>query len=598
MISKDYGYYYTLPQTQYAKEICLWYKKHTQRELNIEKPKTLFEKIQWLKLYDSMPVKARLADKYLVREWVAQQIGQEYLIPLLGVWDSFDEIDYDALPDQFVMKLNHSSHDAFLVENREIRSIIKKNRITDLEERLRRRYGFKAGFEIHYNAISPRIIAEERLMDPEGNLLEYRFFCIHGEPRFVMVDKKTKSDLYRSCFDMDWNSVKYQERYDPVSPKPEKPENYDEMCDIARKLSKEFAFVRVDLYNIKGRIYFGEMTFTPSSGLPGGIFLHVDLYYGSQLALPEKKDYICIPPALSVIVKTGENINALRGFLQNMREQMLERLEIICMDEGSSEEVSVFLGEQKAYGFSIKVCDCKEMGFTQACNAALEKAEGDFILFSDCASRYRRNMLLDAVKRISNQMADVMIFDKPEAAEKKKEIYEPQELPPRMLCGAVMERSSMIIRRSLIRQSSLQMPDQGEAGWACFALTALLLSKRTTWFAERHSLAMPETVWNTAQIRTDRAVMLLISEAACQTERCSKKHKLEDWYPDLVFELSMHLMRRYGKDRYLQAYDEMRRFGFDRLGLTKLTEQDFADRSRYRRMKAMLGSESVIWFAS
>ena len=117
-MKKDYSYYYTLPEACYENELKQWFRKWTSETLDLENPKTFNEKIQWLKLYDSTSIKTKLADKYLVREWVAERIGEEYLIPLLGVWDSFDEIDFDALPDQFVLKANHGSGYNYIVEDK------------------------------------------------------------------------------------------------------------------------------------------------------------------------------------------------------------------------------------------------------------------------------------------------------------------------------------------------------------------------------------------------------------------------------------------------------------------------------------------------
>ena len=231
------------------------------RPVNWENPQTYNEKIHVSKVYMPTPEKTRLADKYAVREWITEKIGSEYLIPLLGVYDSFDEIDFDALPDSFVIKCSHDSGSVTLVKDKH-----KMNR-----ELLKRTYDIWlkrnlawVGWEMHYREIPPKIIIEQYMGDA---LNDYKFLCFDGKPCFCWVDFDRFTNHKRNFYNLDWelqpfNQYHYGNYDKPVSC----PECYDEMKSIAAKLSEGFEHVRVDLYVIDGHIFFGEMTFTNGNG--------------------------------------------------------------------------------------------------------------------------------------------------------------------------------------------------------------------------------------------------------------------------------------------------------------------------------------------
>ena len=224
-----------------------------------------------MKLYDAIPEKTKLADKYLVRDWVRDKIGEQYLIPLLGVWDSFDEIDFESLPDAFFLKCNHGSGMNLAVEDKSKLDIRKAGR--QFQEWMETDFAFDS-LELHYRGIPRKILAEVYCRAGEGPLSDYKFFVIQGEPRIVQVieGRNLEHHTAKSCFlTTDWVPRKaLSHTYLKYNTVPEKPENLDEMLNIAGKLGEGFRFVRVDLYNLDGEIKFGEMTFTPASGFAEG----------------------------------------------------------------------------------------------------------------------------------------------------------------------------------------------------------------------------------------------------------------------------------------------------------------------------------------
>ena len=286
-VKRDYAYYSSLPPEKYPEELKLWYKRVMKEDLDLDNPKTYNEKTQWMKLYDLTPLKTRLADKYLVRDWVKKKIGEEYLIPLLGVWDSFDEIDFDKLPDQFVLKANHGSGWNIIVKDKA--TFDKEDARKKFDVWMHTNFAFRAGLELHYMNIPPKIIAEKYIENAEG-LKDFRFYCFNGKPLQVWVDifSGTPEHL-RSIFDMNWNLLNmkctWPEGGDLLR---EKPKNFELMKKFAELLSKDFAFVRVDFFEVEGKLYMGEMTFTPMSGTGRFEPKSWDTILGDMLTLPPK----------------------------------------------------------------------------------------------------------------------------------------------------------------------------------------------------------------------------------------------------------------------------------------------------------------------
>ena len=284
-IVKDYDYYYSLPSSKYAEELQIWYREKTGDELNLDDPQTYNEKIQWLKLYDSTPIKTRLADKYLVRDWVTEKIGEEYLIPILGVWDSFDEIDFDTLPNQFALKTNHGSGWNYIVKDKSKLNIVVARK--KFNQWLSRNFAFVAGFELHYMNIPPKIIAEQYIEEMD-QVYDYKFMCFDGVVKFIWVDTDRFTNHKRTLFTPTWKRMEERLLWPTADHEIPKPKNLDKMLEFAEKLSQGFAHVRVDFYEVQGKLYFGEMTFTSSSGTEHAIPKEFEYTMGSWLKLPPK----------------------------------------------------------------------------------------------------------------------------------------------------------------------------------------------------------------------------------------------------------------------------------------------------------------------
>lgn len=245
------------------KELCRLYKHYLGRDLNWNNLQRYTEKMQWKKLFYYTPLETTTSDKYAVREWVENKIGKDYLIPLLGVWNSFDEIDFDKLPNQFVLKTTHSSSNIIIVKDKS--SFDKKMAALNFRLWLSMDYAYTS-FEMHYKDIPRRIIAEEYIQDSSGELPDYKFLCFNGEPFCCWVDKGRFVNHKRDIFDMEWNLMPWTDHFPNTGTVIPKPKNFAKMIDVVKKLSADFSHVRVDLYNVDGEIFFGELTFCESSG--------------------------------------------------------------------------------------------------------------------------------------------------------------------------------------------------------------------------------------------------------------------------------------------------------------------------------------------
>lgn len=261
-----------------------WTKFH--RKLNLNNPQRFTDKLNWLKLYDRNPLYTKLVDKYEVKSFVKQVLGEQYVIPLYGVWEHFDEIDFDKLPDKFILKCTHDSGRFAICKDK---AKFSKQEIKERFEKSLKNNFFWWTREWAYKNVKPRIIAE-KLMEEDGSgaLTDYKFFCFNGEPRMMYISKDVALDPRTDFFDMDWNHLPFIIK-DPNSDViPSKPLFFDEMCSLARKLSKGIPQVRVDFYYIKGKIYFGEMTFYHNSGIFSISPQEWDYKIGEWLVLPNK----------------------------------------------------------------------------------------------------------------------------------------------------------------------------------------------------------------------------------------------------------------------------------------------------------------------
>lgn len=282
---RDYNYYASLSSDKYAEELKLWYERITKSSLDLDNPQTFNEKIQWLKLYDSTPLKTRLADKYLVRDWVKEKIGEQYLVPLLGVWNSFDEIDFDKLPDQFVLKANHGSGWNYIVKDKS--KFDKEDARKKFDVWMHKNFAFQFGFELQYMNIPPKIIAEKYIEEFE-QVYDYKVMCFNGHAKFIWVDTDRFTSHHRTLFTLNWERMNVTMTWPTAEHEIPKPSKLDKMVEMAEKLSKGFAHVRVDFYYVHDHIYFGEMTFTSSSGTERAMPREFERRMGDWIVLPPK----------------------------------------------------------------------------------------------------------------------------------------------------------------------------------------------------------------------------------------------------------------------------------------------------------------------
>ncbi len=248
------------------KYLKLTYRIRFGKKINLNKPVSFNEKLQWLKLYDRNPEYVKMVDKVLVKDYVADIIGKEYIIPTIGIYDSFDDIDFDELPDQFVLKCNHDSGSVVICHDRSKFDVKKARR--KLTKRLKTD-AFYWGREWPYKLVERKIFAEQYMEDNESNeLKDYKLMCFNGKVKcsFVGSERFTEDGLKITFFDKDWKEMPFERHYPKSKLEIKKPLNYDEMVDLAEKLSKNIPFVRIDFYEVGEKLFFGEITFFPGSG--------------------------------------------------------------------------------------------------------------------------------------------------------------------------------------------------------------------------------------------------------------------------------------------------------------------------------------------
>jgi hypothetical protein len=243
----------------------LQYFKCRRRFPDLKNPPTFNEQIQWLKVFYRNPLLKICADKFTVRDYVAEKAGGDCLIPLLGVYFSADEINFAALPAQFVLKVSHGSGwNIFCRDKQKFDAAAARKKLA----RWMASDFYKVGREWAYQGLTPRIVCEKFLCTPGGEPpWDYKFFCFHGEPRYVQVDYGRFGHHTRALYDIDWNRIPCRLEYALEPHNSPRPVALQQMLDVARKLAAPFPFVRVDLYELENRVFFGEMTFYPGKGV-------------------------------------------------------------------------------------------------------------------------------------------------------------------------------------------------------------------------------------------------------------------------------------------------------------------------------------------
>ncbi len=259
------------------------------KKLNLDNPVTYNEKLQWLKLYDRKPEYTKMVDKYEAKKYVADIIGEEYIIPTLGVWDNVNDIDFDTLPNQFVLKCTHDSGGLVICKDKAELDI--ENAKNTLNHFLNRNF-YNVHREWPYKDVKHRIIAEKYMEDESGkDLKDYKFFCFNGEPKLLYISEglSDHSTAKISFADMDYNIAEFKRNdFKPFNELPKKPINFEKMKELAKVLSKDRAFIRVDFYEINKKIFFGELTFFPCSGYLPFDPEKYDKILGDWITLPNK----------------------------------------------------------------------------------------------------------------------------------------------------------------------------------------------------------------------------------------------------------------------------------------------------------------------
>lgn len=250
-----------IPTKPYLKMV---YRIKTGKKLNLKNPITLCDKLNWLKINDVHEEYTQLVDKIAVREYIKTNLGEEYLFPIYGTWDHYTDIDFNSLPDKFVLKCNHDSASINIIKDKNTIDHIELEKF--YENRLRIN-AYNIGREYPYKDIKPKIIAEKYMIDDENcDIKDYKFFCFNGKPEVLLIASDRSSDMRTDFFDMNFNHLDIKRIYEFSDKKIEKPKNFEKMKEIAAKLTKNMKFVRLDLYEVGEKIYFGEFTFFPAGG--------------------------------------------------------------------------------------------------------------------------------------------------------------------------------------------------------------------------------------------------------------------------------------------------------------------------------------------
>ena len=248
--------------TKYYLKIVYWIK--TGKKLNLESPKGFNEKINWLKINDIHEEYTKYVDKIEVKKIVEERIGKGYTFPLLGYWEKFENIDFDSLPSKFVLKCTHDSGSVKIIKDKEK---VNYKELRNFYSNRLKVSAYNLGREYPYRDVRKFIMAEEYIVDENGKTPnDYKFFCFNGEPKFMFVATDRETDVTHTLYDMDFKRLPIHYIHKQIDYEMEKPTTFELMKEIARKLSIGMRFVRIDLYEINGKVYFGEYTFFPAGG--------------------------------------------------------------------------------------------------------------------------------------------------------------------------------------------------------------------------------------------------------------------------------------------------------------------------------------------
>ncbi|MBC2845663.1 ATP-grasp fold amidoligase family protein [Winogradskyella flava] len=252
----------SLPPKIYVK---IHYEYFSGKKLDLNNPQDFNAKIEWYKVFFRPEILTKLVDKYAVRSYVEEKIGKQYLNELYAVYDDPEDIDFDSLPNKFIIKANHTNGHNIIVTNKE--DLNREKVITKFKKWLTKNQYYRRGQEWAYKDVEPKIIIEKFLKEDDKNtLIDYKFYCFDGQPKFIDVHLDREEDHKQGCFDLEFNLLPFgkSKSYKSISSEIGKPTNLDEMVELSRKLSQNLPFVRVDFYSVNGKSVFGELTFYPS----------------------------------------------------------------------------------------------------------------------------------------------------------------------------------------------------------------------------------------------------------------------------------------------------------------------------------------------
>ena len=287
LINANKGKYESLPDDEYLKRM---FKARLGYEMNLDNPQTFNEKLQWLKLYDRKPIYTTMVDKSAVKDYVAGIIGEKYIIPTIGIWNDAEEISFENLPEQFVLKCTHDSQGIVICKDKKSLDIEAAKR--KLNRCLKRDY-YKKSREWPYKNVPHRIIAEEYLEDSKSHeLSDYKVHSFNGTPKVILVCKNRFSEnmMTEDFFDAEWNHLNVRrEHHGNCKTAIPKPKEMDIILNLARVLSENIPFVRSDFYIVNEKVYFGELTFSPAGGFRSFIPESFDREMGKWLSLPDIK---------------------------------------------------------------------------------------------------------------------------------------------------------------------------------------------------------------------------------------------------------------------------------------------------------------------
>ena len=270
--------------------LTMLYQVRTGKKVNWNNPKSFNEKLNWLKLYDRRPEYVKMADKYEVREYIKEKLGEEYLIPILGIWDKVEDIEFEKLPEQFVLKCTHDSASVVICKDKE--NFDKDAALEKLQKSLSINY-FYPSREWPYKEIKPRIIAEQYMVDESHTeLKDYKIYNFNGIPELIQVDFGRFTHHERNLYTTDWKYIDEQIEY-PKNSKIQisRPDNLEEMLECAKKLAQGIPSVRTDFYSINGKTYFGEITFYQEGGFGKFENESYERKLGDLIELPSKRRY-------------------------------------------------------------------------------------------------------------------------------------------------------------------------------------------------------------------------------------------------------------------------------------------------------------------